>query len=312
MPPPGSSDDAPVERRQHSRKNVIESQLVSVELAPSDGGAGSAVPRRRGIVIDLSQGGLAVQPFLPVSPGSTSKIELELPGSHARFEGTGTVAWVGPGGRAGIRFLHVAEPARHELERALASDNSGADYLAEISPPIETREAPDANALDFEGALQLIVERARAITAASGAAIAVGDSNGMICRATIGNAPDVGVPLLPGSGLSGLCLHTGEMVQCTDAENDRRIDAAAARRLKIRSALVVPIFVRGALRGLVEVFSPRPQAFEPRHTTRLLRIAELLSLALEEAETAPDSNVTTAAPDTAADGRKRKWFFRML
>ncbi len=281
MPPPVTPGDESQDRRQHSRKNLVDCQLVSVELAPSDAGAESIKPPH-GIIIDLSEGGLAVQPFRPVSPGGTTRIALELPGSHARFEGTATVAWVGPGGRAGIRFLELAEPARQELERALANEEAAAGFLAEITPPIQA--ARDAEALDLDTALQLIAERVRSITAAAGAAIAVGDSNGMICRATVGHAPGVGVPLLPGAGLTGVCLRSGEMVHCADAENDPRIDPELARQLNLRSVLVVPVYARGALRGLMELLSPRPQAFEPRHLTRMLRIAELLSLMLEEAD----------------------------
>src|SRR5439155_8521354 len=61
-------------------------------------------------------------------------------------------------------------------------------------------------------ALQLVAERARTFTRATGAAIALfhGSADEMICRASAGDAPGIGSALQIGSGFSGQCVRTGK------------------------------------------------------------------------------------------------------
>jgi len=55
--------------------------------------------------------------------------------------------------------------------------------------------------------LQLVAERALAITGADGVAIALAEGNAIVCRASAGSiAPDAGIRLDPNSGFSGECL----------------------------------------------------------------------------------------------------------
>jgi TonB family protein len=196
------------------------------------------------------------------------------------------VAWVARGGRAGIRFLDVPQSAREQLRAWLSEDvrvGSEPEKLADTEPVAAGSPGDgDSDELDFQAALELIAERAQVITGSSGAAIALGDSSGMVCRASIGEAPDVGVHLRPESGLSGYCLRTGEVVHCNDTQTDPRVDAAAARQLKLGSAIIVPVFALGRLSGLLEVLSPRANAFDERQVARLERFAELLGSAVEE------------------------------
>jgi GAF domain-containing protein len=265
------------ERRRHPRKKIIESQLLTAEVALASGGP---VQPQRGIVIDLSEGGMAVQPFLPLAVGAVGELYLELPGAAKALSGQGMVAWVGSGGRAGIRFIDMPADVRTQVRAWLMHPDGG-----EVLPPEPSalpQPEPDAENIDFQAALQLIAERAQVITGASGAAIAIGDLTGMVCHASCGNAPDIGVNLTPGRGLSGYCLGAGEIVYCADTQSDLRVDAAAARQLGLGSIIIVPVFTRGQLSGLLEVLAPRPNSFNPRQMTRLERFSELLGAALEE------------------------------
>src|ERR1051326_5456218 len=75
--------------------------------------------------------------------------------------------------------------------------------------------------------LELIAKRAQAETSASGAAIALLESEtGQItCRASSGsNAPEVGTALKLEGSFTGQAVHSGKQLRCDDSERDPRID----------------------------------------------------------------------------------------
>jgi protein TonB len=274
-PVPGADNS---ERRRRPRKNVIDSQLITVGL-PCEGTA-----ERRGILLDVSESGMAVQPFVPLTPGTSSGIEIELEGSEPAVKGTGLIAWVGAGGRAGIRFVDMPPEARERLNHFL---DAGLQQEAAAWPaedPIEAKPSPEQDELDLDGALEMIAERARDIAAATGVAVALADEDGIRCRFSSGDAPDVGVRLQPHNGLSAYCVRTGELVHCIDTLHDSRIDPEIARQLNVRSLVIVPVFASGKVAGLLEVLSASPNAFESRQIERLRRVADLLGGTIEEGQ----------------------------
>jgi hypothetical protein len=125
--------------------------------------------------------------------------------------------------------------------------------------------------------LKTVVERLGSLTGADGVAVALCDPEGVLCRASTGNAPAVGSRLQPDSGFTRECLETGQAVLCEDAENDARLQPSVAKSLHLRSALAVPIRVEGSVLGVVEVFSSRPSAFNLSHVNEVQRITCLLS-----------------------------------
>ncbi len=149
---------------------------------------------------------------------------------------------------------------------------------SELAAIARTLAAHGGGATSFDLALDLVlnevVEQARLATSATGAAIALARDGKMVCRATTGAAaPDLGVRLETKSGLSGACLQTGNLQQCDDADADSRVNAAASRALGVKSILVLPLADQGAPFGVLEVFSPRPNAFGDRDVTTLQVLA---------------------------------------
>ena len=142
--------------------------------------------------------------------------------------------------------------------------------------------------------LQAAAQWAASITGAQGAAIAVGDTSGMSCCASFGNAPAMRTPVSSTSGLSGICLRTSKLVQCDDTETDPRVDAVACRKLELRSVLVVPVLVNGRLRALIEVFSSKPHAFEKHHREDLARMATSLAALLVDCDSKAVASVGRA------------------
>jgi WD40 repeat protein len=125
--------------------------------------------------------------------------------------------------------------------------------------------------------LKQVVDRISLITLAEGAAIAICDQWGVVCRASVGDAPEVGSRLRPDSALTRECFETGQVVVCEDTETDYRVRRSTVKNLRLRSAVVVPLQTESSILGVIEVLSSRPSAFSAAHVAGLERIAELLA-----------------------------------
>lgn len=160
--------------------------------------------------------------------------------------------------------------------------------LTELAARFVTQSAGDLSPelsvdLALEIVLNEIVEQACLATRATGAAIVLRDESEMVCRASSGEtAPALGARFDIASGLSGLCIETGHVQRCEDAQTDVRADAAACRRLGVRSVMVLPLLRDAEVIGLFEVFSSRPSAFGDRdeHTLEALSRGVLKNLEL--------------------------------
>src|SRR6516225_4692625 len=133
--------------------------------------------------------------------------------------------------------------------------------------------------------LQLVAERAQAITAADGIAIALAEGEEIICRASAGSmAPDRGMRLDSRAGFSGTCFRTARIVRCDDSESDPRVNLEACRRLGTRSMVAVPLLGQQNVVGLLEAFSTEPFGFSDADVRSLNLLAELILAALRPEE----------------------------
>ncbi len=142
---------------------------------------------------------------------------------------------------------------------------------------------------DLDAALQLLAERARYITSATGAAIALrrGERNDMLCRASTGsNAPELGALLSMEFGLSGECARTRQPLRCDDAARDPRVNREVCQQLGIASVVVMPIVSDDHVLGVFELFSGKPHAFDERDLSALQRLSEMVETAVKHAATA--------------------------
>lgn len=130
--------------------------------------------------------------------------------------------------------------------------------------------------------LAVVVQRAQAFTNATGAAIAIGTSEELVCRARSGSsAPDVGTSLRVEGSFTGICIQTGKELRCDDAETDTRVDTTAIRALGIRSMVVTPIKDEGKVVGVLAVFAPTPHAFTITHVAVLKTMADQIVAVLQ-------------------------------
>ena len=131
--------------------------------------------------------------------------------------------------------------------------------------PIDSATLSYPAEVDLEPAISLIAERPQTLTGASGAAIALRKGDEMVCRARAGrNAPDLGVRCSPIPGFPPICVRTGQVVLCHDAQYDPHVDMAACQRLGVRSILAAPLRHFRRTLGVFEVFSAVPHAFADR------------------------------------------------
>ena len=147
--------------------------------------------------------------------------------------------------------------------------------------------------------LQDAVERARSVTGADGAALAVQDADGIEWRASSGNAPAVGSPLKPDSGFTWKCFSIGQVMLCNDAENDLRVGPVAARGLHLSSLAAAPLRFEadGSVLGVIEVFSSRPWAFGASQVEGLVHIAQSVALRLaSEMDALPPASTGVETP----------------
>lgn len=267
-------------------------------------------PGRSAAARDISEGGISLFGTIDLNVGSETQLRFTLPGSDAQMEASGEIAWSDEMA-TGIRFTQISTDSLAALQSWIESSPEQEDDSATLRTDAVLaakvaclREIADLQAqissddLDTDAALALIVRRLAELTRATGSAIALRDGPHVICRASYGNAPDVGVQLSQ-SSLSGECLRTANVVLLRDSETDPRVDAAICRQLNFRSLLIVPVLSEGKPAGIAEVLSPNPGNFEGADILVVSFIADLIAgvaVSAEQIEAAPVQLRTSFEP----------------
>jgi protein TonB len=159
-----------------------------------------------------------------------------------------------------------------------------------------------------------MVQKAVKNTMATGAAIALGHPEEMVCRATAGKFPsEIGAKIDAASGLTGVCALSGMIQSSTNTALDARVDADACRELDIAAMIVVPLFCHDQLLGLIEVFSRRPYAFGMRDLQALEALVEEFSAKLRlSAESRNDTVHEVRSVSDALGGARNQGYFARI
>src|SRR5580704_9700149 len=196
----------------------------------------------------------------------------------SRAETSPSTRGLRPSGGDALQAL-LAFSALHQQvrqRRALASRRNGFDALA-LATEFEHSEQ-----FVLDEVLQLVAERAIAITGADGLGIALAENNEIVLRASAGAIkPDVGARIQRDSAFSGACFRTAQIIRCDDTETDDRVNLYACRQLGARSMVAVPLCGRRRVIGLLEAFSAEPFGFNDSDVTSLGLLAELIVGALK-------------------------------
>ena len=206
-----------------------------------------------------------------------------------------------PSGRDALQAL-LAFSALHQQvrqRRALAATFHGFETIHGAS------EFDPGEQFVLDEVLQLVAERAIAITGADGLGIALAENNEIVLRASAGAVkPDVGQRIQRDSAFSGACFRTAQIIRCDDTETDDRVNVYACRQLGARSVVAVPLCGRRRVIGLLEVFSVEPFGFNDSDVSSLGLLAELIVSALKPedeerfAESARVAEAELAPPPT--------------
>jgi len=295
------------------RRNALRHKMRAPVFAIFDGVSS-------GMILDLSEQGLAMLATATPDPNRPVTLRLNLSEPANILETTGYVAWADTLGRAGVRFsdlpvesrlrlqdwltINAGTPSRHapkfSLDDALMAElRSGLSPAASAQPRSINFEAESSGAepnqsstiqfefnslgSDLDAALQVIAERAQALTRATGAALALANNGLLTCRASVGAAaPALGATVDLNIGFSGGCVRTGNSVRCDDAASDPRVDATVCHRLDIRSIVAAPIQYDREIVGLLEVFSHLPFAFDGGDVAVVERLARTALLTMSQ------------------------------
>src|SRR6202166_4942372 len=207
-----------------------------------------------------------------------------------------------PSGADALQAL-LAFSAMHQQvrqRRALDSRLKGFDTIARYG------EFEPQEQFVLDEVLQLVAERAIAITGADGLGIALAENNEIVLRASAGTIkPDVGQRIQRDSAFSGACFRTAQIIRCDDTETDDHVNLYACRQLGARSMVAVPLCGRRRVIGLLEAFSSEPFGFNDSDVGSLELLAELILGALKPedeqrfAESAKAAEAELVAPAIA-------------
>jgi putative methionine-R-sulfoxide reductase with GAF domain len=131
--------------------------------------------------------------------------------------------------------------------------------------------------LSAEQTLELIAARAAEFTDADGAAVAVLENDELVCCASSGAAPPVGLRFPASDGLTGEAILKQKPIICSDTENDARVDADLCRSVSLRSSAIVPIVSAETVAGVLQVFSGKPNVFNSNSLSLLENLAEFVA-----------------------------------
>ena len=274
------------------RRHCVRQKMHAPAFASFDGVTG-------GMILDLSEEGLAMQAAGPVGNRGRVQVQMHLSEPEAELETTGYIAWADALGRAGVRFSELPEDARRRLDewlrihagapsrtapklkvgraafsgygagagagRAMVSLEAASEAARGMAGGMSGTVQYEFSRLgtDLNVALRLIAERARSLTRATGAAIGMAHQGAVLCRASVGSgAPPLGTRLEVNSGFCGECFRTGRSLRCDDAAVDSRVDAESCEQLGVRSILAAPIRFERETVGLLVVVSSQAFVFD--------------------------------------------------
>ena len=108
----GKSSPQTRERRSHSRSRI--KPISYIELGADNGG----------VLLNIGEGGLAVNAAMPLSMVDVPTIRIQCTGSQADWiEVSGQLAWIGESKKeAGIRFIKLTEEARQKIASRISRE----------------------------------------------------------------------------------------------------------------------------------------------------------------------------------------------
>ena len=100
-------------------------------------------PDNGGILLNLSEDGLALQAVAPLHGQKEVQLAIQLPHSEARIETAAEIVWLGATSRqAGVRFLNLSAEARTQIREWVESQAAPSASSAAQAPVVEPAAKP--------------------------------------------------------------------------------------------------------------------------------------------------------------------------
>src|SRR5256886_7900979 len=158
------------------------------------------------------------------------------------------------------QLLAAAYVVQQRNERVIPRE-AGADHVQTLVHIAETQNLIQSCQLDLPAATMLIAKQVEKITKASGVAIGIVEGDKLVYQATRGTADDeMGSRVPLASCLSAYCLHSGQILQCSDAKRDTRLRYEHCRLRYVQSLIAVPVYQEGKIAGVLEVRFAEPNS----------------------------------------------------
>jgi hypothetical protein len=130
------------ERRQHPR--LTPSSPLFVCLGES----------KRGLLLDVCEGGLAVASLVPRNLDEVISLAFDLPDSELRIQATAEIAWTRDSGHlTGVRFVDLADASRQQLEKWISAGADAPSPATTEAVAASTPESVEPAQLDFVAGL---------------------------------------------------------------------------------------------------------------------------------------------------------------
>jgi diguanylate cyclase (GGDEF)-like protein len=165
---------------------------------------------------------------------------------------------------------------------------------------IELQNAIAAAAMNAEEVMHIVAERARLLTSAATAMVALVDGDDLVYRTVIGpSAHEEGARVARAASLAGRCVMERRALRVDDAAADPLASAdasasraassggAAGRSAPAGSILCVPLLYGEIAVGALEVIAARPAAFSDEDVETLRMLGQIVAIALHRAYTYP-------------------------
>src|SRR5271165_160198 len=128
-----------LDRRVHARHQVRS--LAYVELGAGNGG----------IVLNVSEGGIAVQAVMHLMSDELPCVRVQLAHSREKIEAKGRISWTGGLRKtAGVEFVDLSQEARNLLREWVALESPSRETPQEATAPTATIEAAEPRQPAFE------------------------------------------------------------------------------------------------------------------------------------------------------------------
>ncbi len=161
----------------------------------------------------------------------------------------------------------------------VAADSSIGE-VARLWHIIETQRLMDSASLGHQELMNVVIQRAQALTEADGGVVEVVEADEMVQAGASGiTAGGLGRRLPVATSLSGRCGRLGIPLRCPDAATDSRVDREEAVPFAIRSMVVVPVLQRHDSVAVLKVVSTRPAYFGAADVEVLQELAAIAGLA---------------------------------